>query len=117
MAEEEYSGGAESSLVGFFYTFEKSLKKMDDDELFAELVKKHENLEKVEDDALLRKEILDILENEEYVNSLLEKFSMTILDFISALYRKLGTVFANASFIRKLKVTMVGKSYAKQYFD
>lgn len=115
--QDEYYEG-QSNLMGFFYTFDKSIEKMNDNEIFEEIIKKYSKLGSDEiGDTVLRKTILEFLNDEDFIKDLLVKFDISILDLISTLYRKLSSVFGNAMFVKKVKSTIIGKTYATEYIQ
>lgn len=112
--DEYYEG--QSNLLGFFYTFDKSIEKINDNEIFEAIIVKYDKLNSDElGDTIIRKAILEFLDDEAFVEELLEKFNITILDLISTIYRKLSSVFSNTLFVKKVKSTVIGKKYAEKY--
>jgi len=121
--ESEFNGneipdayGGESNLTKFFYTSDTTIQKMSDDELFDEILKKYSKLgdSDVEDSAI-RRAVIDLLDDERFLDSVMKRLDVTILDIMSMLFRRFSTIFANNQFIRKVKAVVNGKSYSAKY--
>lgn len=107
-----------SNFDSLFYTFDKSIEKMNDDDIFQAILKKYPTLVNDElGDIVLKKIVVDFFEDEKFIEKILKDFDMNITDLLKTFYRKLGWIFNNAMFVKKISAIVLEKSYARQFSE
>lgn len=102
---EDFNNSVDTS---FFYTSDKKLNAIDDEEVIQKLVEKHPDFVQQSKDTLLRKTFLEILDDEELVADVLEYYSLTMHDFFKIVYKQYSSLF-NTLFIKKVREKIASK--------
>ena len=98
--------------ISFFYTIDKKLDSIDDADIIHEILKKYPELNQQEKDIYLRKVLIQVLNDDDFIVYIINKYNITILEFFKILYKEYSALF-NALFIKKLKDLLKTKAYAK----
>lgn len=107
---EEFNNSVDSS---FFYTSYKQLNALDDSEIIKYIIQTYPNFVQSSKDALLKKTFLAILDDEQFINSILNHYDLTIYDFFKIVYKNYSSLF-NTLFIKKIKDKIKNKKYARK---
>lgn len=107
---EEFNNSVDSS---FFYTSDKQLNALDDSEIIKYIIQTYPNFVQSSKDALLKKTFLAILDDEKFINSILNHYDLTIYDFFKIVYKNYSALF-NTLFIKKVKDKIKNKKYARK---
>lgn len=107
---EEFNNSVDSS---FFYTSDKQLNALDDSEIIKYIIQTYPNFVQSSKDALLKKTFLAILDDEQFINSILNHYDLTIYDFFKIVYKNYSALF-NTLFIKKVKDKIKNKKYARK---
>lgn len=98
--------------TSFFYTSDKFINAFEDDEITKYIQEKFPLFRSDDaNDAILRKTIIEILNDVRFMNKLLEYYNMTIFDFFKYLYRQESSLF-KGQFLKRLQKAMKYKKYA-----
>lgn len=98
--------------TSFFYTNDKFINSIDNIDIIAVLLEKYPNLNSQNTDSVLRKTIIQILDDDEFIKYILNYYNMSIYDFFKVLYKQFGAIF-NGIYLKKIKKTIENKEYAK----
>lgn len=97
--------------MSFFYTDDTFVTKFDDIDMLETIKTK---FPKYADSTLsdndMRKIVIDMLSDENFINGLLARYKMRIQDFFRFMFRHDPTIF-KGSFLRRVQCTIRGKSY------
>lgn len=106
---------SEIDLNDFFYTVDNIADKISDQFILEDIKKKYPKLFNEEISmACLKKAFIELVDNENYINSLLDKFDMRFTELFEVLYRQFSVIFENKLFVKKLSAIMYNKSYANR---
>lgn len=98
--------------TSFFYTSDKFINSFEDDEITKYIQEKFPLFRSDDaNDAILRKTIIEILNDVRFMTKLLEYYNMTIFDFFKYLYRQESSLF-KGQFLKRLQKAMKYKKYA-----
>lgn len=89
----------------FFYTNDKFFDQMDSTTIINEILMSYPEFIATNTDTQIKHEFLDMLQNTEYVNSLLEQYNMTINDFMKIMCKAYGSIF-KGMFLKKIKTLL-----------
>lgn len=99
--------------TSFFYTNDKFINQLDDEDFYGLIFSKYPSLLSTNStDAILKKTLTQLLEDEKFVEYILEYNNITIYDFFKVLYRRYGALF-NTLYNKKVKAIIENKNYAK----
>lgn len=105
--------GLESNVeTSFFYTNDKFINQMDDNVFYDLIISKYPNLNLSNADTILKKTLAQFLEDEEFVEYILEFYNISIYDLFKVLYRMYGALF-NTLYSKKIRSIIETKNYAK----
>ena len=106
---EDFNSTVDTS---FFYTNDKHLNAIDDAEVINRIVAHYPDFNQKNKDTQLKKIFLQVLENEEFIEDLLDYYTLTIFDFFKIIYKNYSSLF-NTLFIKKVKDRIKNKKYAR----
>lgn len=106
---EDFNNAVDTS---FFYINDKHLNAIDDAEVINGIVAQYPDFNQKNKDTQLKKIFLQVLENEEFIEDLLDYYSLTIFDFFKIIYKNYSSLF-NTLFIKKVKDKIKTKKYAR----
>lgn len=113
--EENYSSNASSFMqpdTSFFYTSDKFLISFEDKEIVEYIQQKYPlfNVDK-QNDTVMRKTIIEMLNDVKFMTNLLERYGLNIYDFFKFLFRYDVNIFKGL-FFKRLKKALKYKKYA-----
>lgn len=106
---EDFNSTVDTS---FFYTNDKHLNAIDDVEVINKIMEQYPEFNQKNKDTQLKKIFLQVLENDEFIEDLLDYYALTIFDFFKIIYKNYSSLF-NALFIKKVKDGIKNKKYAR----
>lgn len=98
--------------TSFFYTNDKFINSIDNIDIITVILEKYPSLNGQNTDSVLKKTIIQILEDDEFIEYILNYYNMSIYDFFKVLYKQFGTIFSGI-YLKKVKKTIENKNYAK----
>lgn len=102
-----------TQLSKFFYSNDRFIDTFDDMQLYESMTKHYpEFLDVNNTEQIKRKIVIDILNDNEFMNDILEKYNMKIMDFFRFLFRLCPSIF-KGFFVKKIQKTIKNKKYAK----
>ena len=102
-----FESSVESS---FFYTNDKFIIQLDDAEIFKSVQAKYPQLNSTNDDSVIKKQIAAFLDDDEFVQQLMNFYGCTIFDVFTVLHRQYASLF-KGPFLKKLKMILSTKNY------
>lgn len=103
---------AEHPASDFFYSDEKWVSAFEDEEIISLIQEKYPAFaNKKSDDQVLRKTIIYILNDSEFMEEILDRYSMNVYEFFKFLYRTEPTLF-KGQFVTRIQRALKDKSYA-----
>ncbi len=97
--------------MSFFYTSDKIINALDNIDILKQFRTKYPELRPKNTDFIIKKTIVQILNDEKFVERALKYYNITIQDFFKILYKEYSSVF-NGIYMKKLKKVVNDKSYA-----
>ena len=111
--EQISSSAFESDIeTSFFYTSDKFFNKLDDAEIFKTLCEKYPQLQS-EDDSEIKKEFIQLLNDEQFVEQVLSYYNITVYDFFKLIYSQYSSIF-KGPYLKKVKSELASKRYKMQ---
>ena len=101
--------------TSFFYTNDKFLDAIDDNQILAFIRKKYPELKPNNTDVILRKYLLKFLDDEKFIEKMLKFYNLTMYDLIKILSKSYGILF-KGQFLKKIQNQLKTKSYASKCF-
>lgn len=98
--------------TSFFYTNDKFINALDNETIIKEIQKKYPDLNEKNTDGIIKKNIVRFLEDEKYVNTILEFYNLTIFDLFKMLYKSFSTIF-KGMYLVKIRNAISNKKYVK----
>lgn len=115
--EEKNSSSSQSQArpeTNFFYTSDKFINAFEDDEIIKYIQQKYTMFKDVDvDDTMMRKTIIDMLNDSKFMVKLLKYYNMTIFDFIKFLFRQEPSLF-KGQFVKRISKSLKYKKYVSQ---
>lgn len=110
-----FSASSQSSQAhpetNFFYTNDKFINAFEDDEIILSIQEKYPMFKDIDtDDTMMRKTIIDMLNDSKFMVKLLKYYNMTIFDFIKFLYRQEPSLF-KGQFVKRIQKSLKYKKY------
>lgn len=96
----------------FFYTSDKFINSLDNDSIMRTIQSKYENVHVDNTDSIIRKNIVFFLNDESFVEYILQHYNITILDLFKLLYQQFSSLF-KGPYLKKIRKTISNKQYAK----
>ena len=100
-----------------FYSSETLYKYIDDDDIIKDIEDRYEAFNKTTTDSVLRKTFIELLNNEDFVSKILEKYAISIRELICIVYRKYSSMFSRPSYAKNIITAITDKSYVKKNFS
>ena len=97
--------------TSFFYTSDKFINAIDNDNILKEIQKKYPELSDKNTDGAIKKSILKLLDDDKFVEQLLEYYNLSVFDLFKLLYKMFSSVF-KGMYLVKVRKTIAGKKYA-----
>lgn len=97
----------------FFYTSDKKLNAMDDDEIVMKIIEQYPEFSQSNKDTQLRKQFLTILDDKILIDDILEYYNLTIHEFFKIIYKQYSSLF-NTLFIKKVRQKLEDNGYPMQ---
>lgn len=103
---------AENSSIcsSFFSTSDSEIQALDDLEIITRFTDKYPDFNQHTKDMYLRKQLLVILEDKQFILEIMRYYSLNINDIITLLSKYYGSLF-NAIFIKKVKLILTNGNY------
>lgn len=104
---------AEHPVSNFFYSDEKWIAAFEDEEIMEYIRQFFPCIDpKSSNDQAVRREIVEMLSDEDFMTELMSRYSMTVLDFFKLMYRTLPMIF-RGMFVARVQKTVRGRKYAE----
>lgn len=98
--------------TSFFYTNDKFINQIDNYEIFQYIQTKYPSINVENDDSVIKKQLILLLDDEDFIQNLLHYFNLTIFEFFSMMYKQFSTIF-KGPYLKKIRNNIVGKKYLK----
>ena len=103
----------ESSVdTSFFYTSDKYINSLDNERIFLTIQSRYSEINANNTDSTIKKNIAFFLNDEQFVQYILDYYGLTIYDLFKLLYKQYGSLF-KGPYIKKIKKVLANKQYAK----
>lgn len=110
MSPEKYAQ-FESSKTSFFWTNDRFIESMDDKNIIEKIQTKYPALAPNKDEQEQKKQIVQLVNDKEFVEELFKWYSIDEFDLFKLMYQYFGNVF-KGPFLKKIKLEMRDKTYA-----
>lgn len=97
--------------TSFFYTNDKFINALDNDAIISQIQKKYPDLSDKSTDSVIKKNIVKFLDDEQFVESVLEFYNLSIFDLFKLFYKLYGAVF-KGMYLVKVRKVISDKKYA-----
>ena len=97
--------------TSFFYTSDKFINALDNEAIISQIQKKYPDLSDKSTDSVIKKNIVKFLDDEQFVESVLEFYNLTIFDLFKLFYKLYGAVF-KGMYLVKIRKVISDKKYA-----
>lgn len=94
-----------------FYSSDFLYKYIDDDDIMYAVEKQYKEFNSKTTDSVLRKTFIEMLNNENFINFILKKYSINLQDLICIIYRNYSSMFSRPSFVKNIVAAISDKSY------
>ena len=94
----------------FFYTNDKALDTIDNAEILKTITAKFEGLSTDNTDSVIKKALIEFLQNERYVTKILKFYHITIFELFKLFHKNYASIF-KGPYLKKLKKELENKSY------
>ena len=94
----------------FFYTNDKLINRLDNNEIFLAIQSKYDKINDKNEDSAIKKQFVEMLNDVDFIESILSFFNITIYDLFKVLYNKFGSLF-KGQYLKKVKSAIDGKRY------
>lgn len=98
----------------FFYTNDKFIESLDHELIFQKMYKHCPMLAESTNDNMIIKSLVHILNDEAFIEEILDQYNLTTYDFFKIIFRKFCLTF-KALQIKKLKAVVQNKSYVNKF--
>ena len=110
-AEQEGQQTIESVVnQSFFYTSDKFFDQIDANEIKASIIKTYPKLSTDNTDSVIKKTLIEMLNNEDFMTGLLNFYNITIFELFKILHTTYSSIF-KGTYLKKVKANLSGKSY------
>ena len=114
--EAEIAAGTESVETAvdnsFFYTCDKVFDELDQKDILDSVILEYPGFSTDNDDSTIKRTLVEILENEDFMSKILSYYNITIYEFFKLLYKNYASIFKGL-YLKKIRHEVEGKSYAK----
>ena len=97
---------------GFYYTSEKSIRKMDDSLILSKLSEKYPDFRKDANENILKRVIFTMMDDTRHISYVMEECSIDIYEIMKVIYRNYSYIF-NKCFISKMKSILSRKAHVR----
>lgn len=101
--------------MAFFTTNEKYLNALDNDEILEFVQLKYPNIQVNNADLLIKKTIIELLNDKTFMTYTLNRFSINIYDFFKIFYKDYSNLFKGA-FLKKIRNSLIINSFISNDF-
>lgn len=98
--------------TSFFYTNDKFINSFDNVEIIAAIQNRYKNLNEQNSDSVIKKEIVHFLDDEKFVEHILNFYNITIFDLFKIIYKQYSSIF-KGPYLKKIRKTLSDKKYAR----
>lgn len=98
--------------TSFFYTSDKLINSLDNDVIISQIQKKYPDLSDKSTDSVIKKSIIEFLADEQFVESVLEFYSLSIFDLFKLFYKLCGAAVFKGMYLDKIRKVISDKKYA-----
>lgn len=96
----------------FFYTNDHLFDQMDHAEILGVVIRKFPDFALDNDDATIKKTLLQLLNDAEFMSSILAYYNITIYEFFALLYKNYASIF-KGSYLKKIKHELDTQDYSR----
>lgn len=100
----------------FFYTQDNIIDELDHDNIINEIIKRYPGFSLENNILIIKSTLLEILNNEKFVMTLLKHFKISIFDFFTVIYKNYSPIF-NSHFLIRIKNEIKNKQYLQVTTD
>lgn len=79
----------------------------------AAIIKSYPRMSTANTDSVIKKALIEMLNNEKFVSEILEFYNINIFDLFKILHKIYASIF-KGTFLKKLKTNIAGKSYVNR---
>ena len=97
---------------GFYYTSEKSIRKMDDALILSKLSEKYPDFRKDASENILKRVIFTMMDDTRHLSYVMDECSIDIYEITKVIYRNFSYIF-NKCFISKMKYILSRKAHVR----
>lgn len=101
--------------MAFFTTNEKYLNALDNDEILEFVQLKYPNIQVNNADLLIKKTIIELLNDKTFMTYTLNRFGINIYDFFKIFYKDYSNLFKGA-FLKKIRNSLIINSFISNDF-
>lgn len=94
----------------FFVNNDEMFDAIDNPEILKFIIKEYPSLHQNSSDTIIKKTLLQLLNNEDFMLVVLERYNMNIFDFFKILFKCYSSIF-KTSFLKSLKQHVYNKKY------
>lgn len=98
--------------TSFFYTNDKFINSIDNDEIIAKIQSKYPDLSDKNTDSVIKKNIIHFIEDDAFVKLILDYYSINIFELFKLLYKMFSTVF-KGMYLVKIRKILENKNYVE----
>ena len=110
-AEDKNNIAFESKVnTSFFCTNDRAFERIDNNEIFQYISSQYENLNQSNEDAIIKKTIIVMLNNENFISNMLDYYGITIQDIFKILYGQYSGIF-KGPYLKKIRGIVESKHY------
>lgn len=99
----------------FFYTNDKAFEALDNAEILNAIIVDFQGLSTENSDSVIKKALIELLQDEAYVIKTLKFYHITIFDLFKLFHRNYASIF-KGPYLKKLKRELENKSYVNIKF-
>ena len=104
-------GAFESTVnTSFFCTNDRAFEKIDNIEILQSMTNQYENLSQTSEDSVIKKTIVIMLNNESFMNGIMEYYNIGIQDIFKILYQQYSGIF-KGPYLKKIRGILEEKQY------
>ena len=104
-------GYTTASSMTFFFTSDKQLESIDDAAILTAIQSKYPYIAFDIDEAVVKKQIIQLVNDSKFIEMLFERFDMNIYDLFTLFSKYFGGLF-KGSFLKKIKIELKNNSYS-----
>lgn len=105
-SDDDYIGIADNSNSGdsLFYTQDSVFQKIDDNIILDTIRDKYENFVITTNESVLKKTLLDILNDEKLIRFVLKRYNIILSELMRIIFNNYAGIFESNSFLKKVKL-------------